>query len=120
MSKPRIGFLGLGIMGGGMSRRLIAAGYPIAVYNRTRAKADSLVAAGATSARSAREAAVGAEIIVSMVADDDASMQRPRLEAAQLPRRQPSHSRRWNAEPFSKPQGEMAMAGGSGARTGTR
>ena len=56
-----------------MSRRLISAGYLVTVYNRTRARADSLAAAGATVARSPREAAAGADVIVSMVADDDAS-----------------------------------------------
>lgn len=73
MDLPRIAFLGLGIMGGGMARRLIAAGYPVTVYNRSRAKAESLRAEGAAIAPSAREAANGADIIFSMVADDVAS-----------------------------------------------
>lgn len=60
-------------MGGGMARRLIAAGFPVTVYNRSRAKAESLRADGATIAASAREAANGADIVFSMVADDDAS-----------------------------------------------
>jgi 3-hydroxyisobutyrate dehydrogenase len=70
---PRIAFLGLGIMGGGMARRLLHAGYPLTVYNRNRERAAPLVAAGAHLAATPREAAAGAEIVVSMVADDAAS-----------------------------------------------
>jgi 3-hydroxyisobutyrate dehydrogenase len=73
MTKPRIAFLGLGIMGGGMARRLQAAGYPIAVCNRNRSKAASLANDGARVAESPRDAATGAEIVFSMVADDAAS-----------------------------------------------
>ena len=56
-----------------MARRLIGAGFSVAVYNRNRAKAEPLAAAGATVMRTPREAAKDAAIIVSMVADDDAS-----------------------------------------------
>ena len=73
MNKPRVAFLGLGIMGGGMTRRLLGAGYPVTVYNRNRAKAEALGQAGATVATSPREAATGAQFVFSMVADDDAS-----------------------------------------------
>jgi 3-hydroxyisobutyrate dehydrogenase len=71
--EPRIAFLGLGIMGGGMARRLRAAGFPISVYNRNQTKAVPLAAVGAVVASSPREAAKGADVIISMVADDDAS-----------------------------------------------
>jgi 3-hydroxyisobutyrate dehydrogenase len=73
MTKPTIAFLGLGIMGGGMARRLLAKGFPVAVYNRNRAKADALAKDGARVAANPREAAKGAGIIFSMVADDAAS-----------------------------------------------
>jgi 3-hydroxyisobutyrate dehydrogenase len=73
MAKPNIAFLGLGIMGGGMARRLLAAGFPVAVYNRNRARAATLATEGALLADNPREAAKGAGIIFSMVADDDAS-----------------------------------------------
>jgi 3-hydroxyisobutyrate dehydrogenase len=73
MAQPRIAFLGLGIMGGGMARRLCAAGFPVAVYNRDRSKTESLATAGATVAQSPREAAKGVEIVFTMVADDEAS-----------------------------------------------
>ena len=72
-TRPRIALVGLGLMGAGMARRLLSAGFPLAVYNRTASKADALVAQGARKATSPREAAVGAEIVVSMVADDAAS-----------------------------------------------
>ncbi|MBL9188991.1 MAG: NAD(P)-dependent oxidoreductase [Opitutaceae bacterium] len=73
MDTPRIAFLGLGIMGGGMARRLIAAGFPMAVFNRDRTKAEALAITGARVADSPRAAAAGAEVIISMVADDAAS-----------------------------------------------
>ncbi len=73
MSKPNITFLGLGIMGGGMANRLLGAGFPLTVYNRNPDKAKPLAAAGAKVAASAREAATGADIIMSMVADDGAA-----------------------------------------------
>jgi 3-hydroxyisobutyrate dehydrogenase len=73
MDKPRVSFLGLGIMGTGMARRLLAAGFPLTVYNRNAAKAAPLVAEGAKLAPSPRAAAADAEIVVTMVSDDDAS-----------------------------------------------
>ena len=73
MSKPRVAILGLGIMGGGMAGRLLSVGFPVSVYNRNREKAEPLAKAGAFVAASPREAASGAEIVLSMVADDAAS-----------------------------------------------
>jgi 3-hydroxyisobutyrate dehydrogenase len=66
-------FIGLGRMGIGMAQRLIAAGHRLRVYNRTAARAASLVGQGATLCPSPREAAQGAELIISMVSDDAAS-----------------------------------------------
>ena len=60
-------------MGSGMARRLLAAGFPLAVYNRTAEKAASLVADGARLARSPADAADDADIVISMLADDAAS-----------------------------------------------
>ncbi|HWA86629.1 MAG TPA: NAD(P)-dependent oxidoreductase [Opitutus sp.] len=65
--------IGLGIMGGGMARRLLAAGFAVTVYNRSRAKAEPLGNAGASLAGNPREAARKADVIVSMVADDAAA-----------------------------------------------
>jgi 3-hydroxyisobutyrate dehydrogenase len=72
-SQPRIAILGVGLMGGGMARRLLGAGFSLAVYNRTADKAKSLVADGARLADSPKDAATGAQFIISMVADDDAA-----------------------------------------------
>lgn len=73
MSKPRIALLGLGIMGSGMARRLLGAGFPLAVYNRNPERAAPLAAEGAQVAASPREAALQSEILLSMVSDDAAS-----------------------------------------------
>ena len=73
MDKPRIAFLGLGIMGSGMARQLLANGFPLTVYNRNPAKSKPFAAEGARVAGSPREAAAQADVIVSMVADDNAS-----------------------------------------------
>jgi 3-hydroxyisobutyrate dehydrogenase len=73
MTKPHVAILGLGIMGSGMARRLLSAGFPLTVYNRTREKALSLSEAGAVVAQSPREAAAQAEVVIAMVADDQAS-----------------------------------------------
>src|SRR5665213_1349813 len=73
MRKPRIAFLGLGIMGGGMARRLLANGFPLTVFNRNPDKSKPFAAEGAGVAQSPREAASQADVIISMVADDIAS-----------------------------------------------
>jgi 3-hydroxyisobutyrate dehydrogenase-like beta-hydroxyacid dehydrogenase len=68
-----IGFIGLGRMGHGMAGRYLDAGFDVAVWNRSKAKADDLVARGARWAGSPADAAFGADAIVTMVADDEAS-----------------------------------------------
>jgi len=73
MSKPRIAFLGLGIMGSGMARRLLANGFPLTVYNRNPEKSKPFADEGAGVASSPHEAASEAEVVISMVADDIAS-----------------------------------------------
>jgi 3-hydroxyisobutyrate dehydrogenase len=73
VTQPRVALFGLGLMGQGMARRLLGAGFPLTVYNRNREKALALAAEGAVVADSPREAAAGADIIVSMVADDAGS-----------------------------------------------
>ena len=69
----QIGFIGLGRMGHGMAGRYLDNGFTVAVWNRSRAKAADLIARGARWAESPADAAEGAEAIVSMVADDEAS-----------------------------------------------
>lgn len=72
-SPTQVAFLGLGIMGSGMVRRLLGAGFAVTVYNRTRSRAEPLAAAGAKLADAPRAAAAGADIVLAMVADDTAS-----------------------------------------------
>lgn len=64
-----VGFLGLGIMGLSMAKRLLEAGHRVTVYNRTASKAAPLVALGAKQAATPREAAKGNEIVISIVTD---------------------------------------------------
>ncbi len=67
-----IGFIGLGNMGSAMAGNLLKAGYALTVYNRTRSKAEALVAKGAHLANSPSEAVTTGGIVVSMVANDHA------------------------------------------------
>ncbi len=69
----KVGFLGAGAMGAGMVRNLLKAGFTVSVYNRTAERAAPLADAGSRVVRTPRAAAVGAEAVISMVADDDAS-----------------------------------------------
>jgi 2-hydroxy-3-oxopropionate reductase len=66
-SRPRIGFVGLGIMGLPMARNALKAGFPVTVTNRTLEKADALKAEGATVAKTPREVAERSDIVVTMV-----------------------------------------------------
>jgi len=68
----KIAFLGLGQMGTPMAARLLGAGHELTVWNRTRAKADSLVEQGATAAASPADAVAGAEAVVTMLANPPA------------------------------------------------
>src|SRR5262245_5132705 len=70
---PRVAFIGLGRMGHGMAGRYLDAGFEVAVWNRNKAKADDLIARGAQWVASPKEAAAGADAVVTMVADDEAS-----------------------------------------------
>ena len=70
--KTRIAFLGLGLMGAGMARRLLGAGFPLTVFNRDQAKTAAFAAEGARVAATPA-AAADASMIISMVADDNAS-----------------------------------------------
>jgi 3-hydroxyisobutyrate dehydrogenase len=68
----RIGLIGLGRMGQAMAGRLIAAGFPLVVHNRTRAKAADLLERGATWAATPAELAGQADIILTILTDDHA------------------------------------------------
>ncbi len=64
-----IGFIGLGIMGSGMSRNLLKAGFPLVVWNRTASKMTPLVEAGAQPAVSPADLASRAEVVITCVSN---------------------------------------------------
>lgn len=65
----KLGYLGLGMMGFPMSRRLLNAGFDVAVWNRSASKAKALIDAGAKAATNPRDAAASASIIFMCVTD---------------------------------------------------
>ena len=69
----RVAFLGLGVMGGGMAARLLGAGFAVTAWNRSADRAEPLARAGATIASSPRQAVAPADVVIGMVADDQAS-----------------------------------------------
>ena len=69
MTKPIIGFIGLGVMGKPMARNLLKAGYALVVHNRSREPVEELAADGAKPAFSPAEVASGSELIITMLPD---------------------------------------------------
>jgi 3-hydroxyisobutyrate dehydrogenase-like beta-hydroxyacid dehydrogenase len=67
-----LGYVGLGVMGSAVVRRLLDAGHDVVVWNRTREKAEPLLAAGASWAASPRDVAERSEIVFTMVTSTDA------------------------------------------------
>ncbi len=67
--KPKIGFIGLGVMGKPMAKNVLAAGYPMTVWNRTRSKMDELLVIGAKGANSPKEVAENSDIVITMLTD---------------------------------------------------
>lgn len=67
--RERLAFLGMGTMGSAMARNLIKAGYPVTVYNRTRARADALTADGARVAATPAEATRAADVVLACLFD---------------------------------------------------
>jgi 3-hydroxyisobutyrate dehydrogenase-like beta-hydroxyacid dehydrogenase len=70
--KPRIGFMGLGIMGSAMAANILKAGYPLMVYNRTTDKAEPLALLGAGVASTPKALARDSDIIIAMVTGPEA------------------------------------------------
>ncbi len=68
----RIGYVGLGVMGGGVARRLLEAGHEVTGHNRTRSKAEPLIADGMAFADTPREAAERSDVVFSMVTNTQA------------------------------------------------
>jgi 3-hydroxyisobutyrate dehydrogenase len=69
----QIAILGLGTMGMGMAKNLMKAGFSVSAYNRTSAKAAPLGALGAHIANTPADAARDADVVISMLSDDDVS-----------------------------------------------
>ena len=65
----QIGFIGLGIMGRGMTNNLLKAGHKVMVWNRTAARMDEFAAAGAQTASSPAELAAHCDVILVCVSD---------------------------------------------------
>ena len=63
----RVGFVGLGVMGRPMALNLVRAGHALTVFDLDRAAVDALVTAGAGAAATAREAAAGQEVVITML-----------------------------------------------------
>jgi 3-hydroxyisobutyrate dehydrogenase-like beta-hydroxyacid dehydrogenase len=73
--ETRVGFIGLGAMGFPMAMNILKAGFPLWVFNRTKEKAASLLEQGGKWAASPSELAASCDILVSMVANDDALLE---------------------------------------------
>jgi 3-hydroxyisobutyrate dehydrogenase len=69
MAKQGLGFIGTGIMGGPMTRNLLKAGYAVTVHNRTKAKADALLAEGADWAQTPADVARHSDMVITCVPD---------------------------------------------------
>ncbi len=69
--KQPIAFIGLGNMGGPMAANLVAAGYPVTVYDMNKEAMTALESAGAATAASASEAVTGADVVISMLPNGD-------------------------------------------------
>ena len=70
--KPSVGLIGLGLMGRPMAANVVKAGYALAVWNRTRARAEELSAQGAKVAATPREVAAASDVLLTMVSDPPA------------------------------------------------
>ena len=70
--KPTVGLIGLGLMGKPMGRNLLKAGFPLVVWNRSAAKADDLVGAGAKLGANPRDVAAQADVLFTIVSDPPA------------------------------------------------
>ena len=70
--KPRVGLIGLGLMGSPMAANLLKAGFPLTVWNRTAAKSQKLAASGASVAKSPADAAAQVDVLLTIVSDPPA------------------------------------------------
>ncbi len=70
--KPTVGLIGLGLMGKPMGKNLLKAGFPLVVWNRSKAKSDDLVREGAKAGANPREVAAAADVLITIVSDPPA------------------------------------------------
>jgi len=77
-SLPRLGFIGLGLMGRHMAGHLVQAGYTVTVHNRSRGAVAELVAQGAHAAAGPKETAANSDVVITMLPDS------PDVEAVAL------------------------------------
>ncbi|MCL6593031.1 MAG: NAD(P)-dependent oxidoreductase [Alicyclobacillus sp.] len=73
--RPRVGFIGLGTMGGPMAQNLVKQGYQVTVFNRTAAKAEPLARVGAAVASSPAEVARASDVLMTMLTADAAVLE---------------------------------------------
>jgi len=76
--KPKIGFIGVGIMGYHMSQHLMKAGYQVIAYDRIKAATDRIVALGAEEGLSSKDIAARSDVVITMLPDS------PDVEAVAL------------------------------------
>jgi len=69
---PTVGFIGLGLMGNPMAHNLLKAGFPLVVWNRTQARAQDLVKAGARLGASPRDTGALSDVLITIVSDPPA------------------------------------------------
>ena len=69
----KVGFVGIGLMGRQITRRLIMAGFPLTIWNRTKERAQEILDAGAAWAETPAACARAAEVVITMVTDSAAS-----------------------------------------------
>ncbi|MGC9152880.1 MAG: NAD(P)-dependent oxidoreductase [Vulcanisaeta sp.] len=69
MERLRVGFIGLGIMGGAMAMNIHRAGFPLIVYNRTKSKTEPFAKLGVPVANSPREVAERSDVVIDVVTD---------------------------------------------------
>lgn len=67
MQKLRVGFIGLGLMGKPMALNILKAGFPLAVYNRTKTKTEEFRKLGCRICESPKDLAVYSDVLISMV-----------------------------------------------------
>lgn len=69
MSKPSVGFIGIGIMGEPMAGNLLRAGFPLTLHSRTRARCNRLCEQGASWKNAPRDVASESDVIITMLPD---------------------------------------------------